>query len=151
MPVRCGVVASSRGALCSHRVPSRHALQIIIGLLFITFNNSKSRATHLGCRLDHDYLLATLSTTTGNLLQTALNAPRTFLVLDRRPMPPRRTLTELAAAGYSVKPRMRDPFTPEQLSLVEDALKRWVVIQGLHCRSHYLSQTIRLSPPPSHA
>jgi hypothetical protein len=101
-------------------------LQIIIGLLFITFNSSKARATHLGCRLDHDYLLATLSTTSSNLLQTALNTPRLFLLLDRVPMPARRTFADLTSAGYAVKPKIRDPFTTEQLASVTGALKRYV-------------------------
>lgn len=101
-------------------------IQIITGLLFLSFNNSKARAVHLGARLDHDYLLAGLSTTTANLLQTALNCPSVFLELDRLPVPARRTLEELTAAGYVVKPKLHDPFTPEQIQCISDALRRYV-------------------------
>jgi len=114
---------------------SMDLFEIIIGLLFITFNSSKARATHLGCRLDHDYLLATLSTTSSNLLQTALNTPRLFLLLDRVPMPARRTFADLTSAGYAVKPKIRDPFTTEQLASVTGALKR--LAADPHCMGSY--------------
>lgn len=127
-------------------------LQIIIGLLFITFNSSKARATHLGCRLDHDYLLATLSTTSSNLLQTALNTPRLFLLLDRVPMPARRTFADLTSAGYAVKPKIRDPFTTEQLASVTGALKRYawvfsIIMMGQNALPHRAWSPVLLVVP----
>ena len=101
-------------------------LQVIVGLLFITYNSSKARATHLGGRLDHDYLLAGLAATVHSVLEAALNNPSVFLALDRLPAPPRRTLHELTAAGYTIKPRLKDPFTSEQLASIGDALQRYV-------------------------
>ncbi len=97
---------------------------MILGVLHIAFNNSKYRALHMGARLDHDFLLGTLSATIENLIKVALNDPSVFLQLDQQPVPARRTLCQLQAAGYSVKPRLRDPFSETQLEVIAQALQR---------------------------
>jgi hypothetical protein len=74
--------------------------------------------------LDHDSLLAGLSATAHAVVSVALNDPSAFLALDRVPPPRKRSLEELRSAGYKIKPHKNDPFTREQLALVEGALIR---------------------------
>ena len=94
------------------------------------FNNSKAWSLPLSHRLDSDRILAMLSVSATNLIDVALENPATLLKLDGFQLPPRRSLEQLRAAGYVIKPRTKDPFSREDLDKVQDAMMRFVAFFG---------------------
>ena len=94
------------------------------------FNNSKAWSLPLSHRLDSDRILAMLSVSATNLIDVALENPATLLKLDGFQLPPRRSLEQLRAAGYVIKPRAKDPFSREDLDKVQDAMMRFVAFFG---------------------
>jgi hypothetical protein len=90
-------------------------------IITLVYNNSKAWSVQLGQRLDGDRVLAAMSATTTSAIAVGLQNPKLYDQLDAYVPPPRRTLDQLRAAGYVVKPNKKDPFTEDQLARITEA------------------------------
>jgi hypothetical protein len=100
-------------------VGSQNAMEF----LHLMYNLSKAWDEALGRRLDGDRILAAMSDTAHNVIQTGLRNPQLLLQLDGFVMPPRRTLDQLRSEGYVVKPAKDEPFSDEELATIQQALQ----------------------------